>query len=88
VTDGGYRPISRGSGKWGCVAAAIVGAPVIGLALFGAFADQCGDPGYTDCDPNAPWLLLAAGIGIALAVGLGAAFTITLIRLLMARRQG
>jgi hypothetical protein len=33
-------------------------------------------------------LLLAAGIGIALAVGLGAAFTITLIRLLMARRQG
>jgi len=55
---------------YGCVTTVIIGIPLVGLALLGLLADQCGDPGYTDCEPATIWLPINA-LGIALAAGVG-----------------
>jgi hypothetical protein len=69
MSDHGYDDGPTRGGKWGCAAAAIVGAPIF---FFLMLVDALGD-----CAPDAPcgkgfWEhVLAPSALIALAVGLG-----------------
>lgn len=82
MTDRGYRGGGTLGGKWGCGIAALVGLPLLSLAiLVSALGDCIPD---ARCDHDIEWQLILGALAIALVIG-------TVVRLLInqfAKRRG
>jgi hypothetical protein len=67
--DGGYEVAGTAGGKWGCALSALVGLPLLGLAILAATLGDClpEDP----CEKSLDGGLISAALAIAAVVGFG-----------------
>lgn len=66
MTQDGYKGGATIGGKWGCALAAIVGVPLLGLALLINALGDC----FNHCHPKQDWTMFGAALVIAGVVGL------------------
>ncbi len=71
-------------GKWGCGLSALIGVPLLGLAVFVSTYGDCLPEDA--CDTGLDWTLIGAAAAIAALVGFGSRFIVNrLVRRLRSR---